>query len=194
MAKDKEWSRSLNPTLWRTCRTLANRTRLRLLRHLLLNPGLAVTEIAAELELSPAVASKYLRELNARGLLLATRRALKVFYRVSANQAVPQAVVLIKALSGVLKNDKAPIDLIYRKVTAFTHPRRVAIVACLRRGPVRLVALRRQLGISNSALQRHLHKLAARGFLQTNQPPGVYAVIKSGAALETALLRLTSIQ
>lgn len=183
-------SRVLRPTLWRTCRTLSNRPRLKLFRYVLLNPGLSVAGIASALKMNQPLASKYLRELNARGLLSVTRFAANVFYRVDADQSVPQARALVHALTSVFNNEQTPDNMIFRKTTAFTHPRRVAIAVLLLQGPARFSELRHQLGISATALQRHLHKLASRGFLQPNTGRGVYAVIKSGSTLEMTLLSL----
>lgn len=182
--------RRLRPTLWRTCRTLANRSRLKLFCFLLSHPGSSVTEIAVELKMHPALASQFLRELNARGLLLATRHAARVFYRVGADRSVPQASALVEALTEAFHHERDPLGVIYRKVTAFTHPRRIAIVGRLRQGPARFAELSRQLGISPSALKRHLHKLASRGFLQAGGDRGVYAIARNGSPLEMALRKL----
>jgi DNA-binding MarR family transcriptional regulator len=45
-------SAPLQPTLWRTCRALANRTRLRILCHLNVNPNQTVTAVARALKTS----------------------------------------------------------------------------------------------------------------------------------------------
>ena len=181
---------TLRPTLWRTCRTLANRLRLRLFHAILSNPDVSVAETAARLRMNPALASKYMRELNARGLLAVTRHAGNVFYRIEADSSVPQARSLIDALTGVFHEEKSPVDVIFRKVTAFTHPRRIAIVRRLTQGPTRFSDLRRELKISTPALQRHLGKLASRGFLQSNMDRGIYALTTTGSLLEMALLKL----
>lgn len=180
----------LNPTLWRTCRILGNRRRLKLLNAVLLRPGLSVLQIAAMLKMNPPVVSKYLRDLNARGLLSVERHAANVLYRVEANRSVPQASSLVAVLTGVFQHEKAPVDFIFSKVTAFTHPRRVAIAERLRQGPARFSDLRRELEISTPALQRHLRKLASRGFLQPNTDRGIHALIRTGSSLELALLKL----
>ena len=65
--------RSLQPTLWRTCRVLANRTRLRMFHLLLHQPGQTVSAIAERLGLTVPVASQNLRALEARGLLALSR-------------------------------------------------------------------------------------------------------------------------
>lgn len=190
--REERNAKALRPTLWRTCRTLANRTRLELFRVVLSNPGMSVAGIAARLKMDQAFTSKYLRELNARGLLLVTRHGCNVFYRVGVDQSVPQANTLVSVLTCIFQKEKKPIDLVFRKVTAFTHPRRVAIAEFLHQGPAAFSLLRSKLGISTPALQRHLHKLASRGFLESHTARGVYALIENGSPFEMALLNLTT--
>jgi len=156
----------------------------------LLKPGVTVNEIAKTLKIDPALTSKYLRDLNARGLLSAARRAANVYYRVKANPSVPQASSLISALVETFRADERASDVIFRKATAFTQPRRVAIVHELAQRPARFIELHRRLGISKTALKRHLRKLDARGFLRCTERRGVYAVINAGTPLEMALLKL----
>ncbi len=186
----KDVSGELNPTLWRTCRVLANHTRLKLFQYVLFNPRTSVHAVAAALKIKPALASKYLRELNARGLLHATRLSANVFYHVQADQSVPGINALVKALINVLKSRTGNLDHVYRKATAFTHPRRVDIAKRLRYGgPASPSDLSRELTISIPALQRHLRKLASRGFLEPRTPRSVYTLIEKGTPLEMALLR-----
>jgi DNA-binding MarR family transcriptional regulator len=161
---------------------------------MLAHPDEAVKAIAAGVKMQPAVASKYLRELNARGLLSAKRHAAKVFYRVEADQSFSQAAVLVKAITFELHDETIPVDLIYRKVTAFTHPRRVGIVGYLRHGPAGIPELRSQLAISIPALKRHLRKLSGRGFLRAKRRRGIYALSRPRSALAKALVQLAQAQ
>ncbi len=69
---------SLRPTLWRTCRVLANRTRLKIYALLLRQPGQTVSAIAEQLKLPLPAASHYLRALEARGLLAVRRKGRNV--------------------------------------------------------------------------------------------------------------------
>jgi DNA-binding MarR family transcriptional regulator len=155
----------LRPTLWRTCRVLANRRRLRILQELFRRPGQSVTEVAVRLSLPVPLASRYLRELNARGLLGARRVGPRVSYRPFANPSVPQASPLIASLQRTFQTDSDPFATIFRLATAFTHPRRVELAAALASGPVRVAELGRRTGISKSALKRHVAKLRSRGFV-----------------------------
>ena len=52
---------ALQPTLWRTCRVLANRTRLQIFGLLRRQPNQTVSAVAQHLKLSLPVASQYSR-------------------------------------------------------------------------------------------------------------------------------------
>src|SRR5947208_17162889 len=73
----------LRPTLLRTCRVLANHTRLRVFRFLLQQPEQTVSEVASHLNLPQSVASQYLRTLESRSLLKARRVGRWVKYQIS---------------------------------------------------------------------------------------------------------------
>jgi DNA-binding MarR family transcriptional regulator len=74
----------LQPALWRTCRVLANRTRLHMRGCLLQHPGQTVSAVADQLKLSLPVASQYLRALEARGLLTVRGVSRRLKYRIGA--------------------------------------------------------------------------------------------------------------
>ena len=64
-------SARLRPTLWRTCRVLANPTRLKMFSLLLQQPGQTVSAVAEHLSQPLSLTSEYLRALEARGFLRA---------------------------------------------------------------------------------------------------------------------------
>ena len=66
-------SPSIQPTLWRTCRVVANRKRLQTLALLIRKPNQTVSAVAERMRLSVPAASQYLRALEARGLLTCRR-------------------------------------------------------------------------------------------------------------------------
>src|SRR2546421_4014919 len=72
---------SHQPTLWRTCRVLANRKRLQMLALLIRQPNQTVSTVAHQMRLSLPAASQYLRALEGRGLLTCRRVGLQVGYR-----------------------------------------------------------------------------------------------------------------
>jgi DNA-binding transcriptional ArsR family regulator len=156
---------SLQPTLWRTCRVLANRTRLKICALLLQQPGQTVSAIAEQLKLPLPAASQDLRALEARGLLAVRRQGRRVVYRPTPATTRTSAAELVTALRLVFRQEGSPVETIFKTATAFTHPRRIEIFNALRKenqSPVQLCTL---TGISVPSLYRHLRKLKARGFV-----------------------------
>ncbi len=179
---------ALKPTLWRTCRALANRRRLRLFQYVLRNPGRAVSAIARDLRMDDPVASQYLRILSARGLLRAEPKGRRVFYRVQADAAVPQAGVLVTALAATLRGRASPVERAFAALTGFTHPRRIAVLRALAEGPCEMKVIRRRARMSTSAAQRHLRKLMKRGYVFKHDSQ--YACGRPHPPLARTLMRL----
>jgi DNA-binding transcriptional ArsR family regulator len=163
----------LNPTLWRTCRILAGATRVRMLRLVMASPGLTVTEMAGRLRIGLSRASQELRRLNSRGLLAATRAGSEVRYRLSPDPQVADAGVLTAAIrAGLRASGVAPDAAFLRIASCFTHPRRLAIVRELLKGPRAVAVLRHGTGIPLRALKRHLVLMCTRGIV--GRKDGVY--------------------
>jgi DNA-binding MarR family transcriptional regulator len=158
-------SEALNPTLWRTCRVLANKTRLRVIRELCSRPEQRVSDVAGRLHLSLSLVSQSLRALNARGLLRARRIGKYVYYSPCANRSIQFSTPLLRAILRTITKDKQSNANIYRYATAFTHPRRILIITTLYKRPMRLKEIAIKTNISRNALDRHLRKLISRGFL-----------------------------
>ncbi len=155
----------LRPTLWRTCRVIACETRLHLLWEIFENNELCVGELADLAEITHHNASTQLRALNARGLLVATRRKQKLFYRPEANEDVAHAEDLLKALHRCYEQS-VPFKQIIRQATAFTHTRRIEIVQELSGCRKTFADLLQATGMKPPSLSRHLEKLKARGFVE----------------------------
>jgi len=145
----------LHPTLWRTCRVIASETRLGLLWHIFENSA-AITKHNA---------STQLRALNARGLLIATRRKQKLFYQPEANENVAHAEELLQALRRCYEKS-VPLKQIIRQATAFTHARRIEIAQELSGSRKTFTDLLQATGMKPPSLSRHLEKLKARGFVE----------------------------
>ena len=152
-------------------------------------PGQTVTEVALRIGIATTLASRHLRDLNARGLLKASRENRWVRYRPCADPTVPQAPRLVQALRETFARQPKPIDFIFRMATAFTHPRRVQIVRALAAGPLDCGDLRSVTSISLPAIMRHLRKLRDRGFVATD-PAGRYGLVRQESPLGVDLLRL----
>jgi DNA-binding transcriptional ArsR family regulator len=156
---------NLRPSIWRTCRTLANRQRLALLRYLLGHPESGVSAMARDMGLSVSSASQHLRALNARGLLLVRRAGRFVYYRVGSDESVPDTAAILAAVADALQTRVRPTETVFRTVTACTHARRLDILRSLSGRGLTLSEMKHATGVSLSALQRHLRKLKARGFV-----------------------------
>jgi len=154
----------LSPTLWRTCRALANKTRLRILRELCARPDQRVSDIARRLGISLSLASQSLRALNARGLIIARRVGPLVYYSPCANRSIPNSDRLLKVIQKTFADDEKPYENIFKYSTAFTHPRRILIIKILSQRPMQPEEITFKTNIPFCALTRHI----ARGFLKHN--------------------------
>lgn len=180
----------LQPTLWRTCRVIANSTRLGIFAFLVKNPNQAVTSVAEQFKISVPSASEHLRLLESRGLLVVRRTRKWVRYRVAPPNSDNLGAALATAMRAVFQwNEEAAQD-IFRSVTAFTHPRRVEIFRHLESGPKSFKQIGRASQTSFSALYRHLKKLESRGFVR--QQNGVYVATEPADRLQCELIRLAA--
>jgi DNA-binding transcriptional ArsR family regulator len=159
-------SPSSQPTLWRTCRVLANRNRLQTLALLLQQPNQTVSAIAERMSLSMPATSQYLRALEARGLLTCRRVGRRVEYRPVAGTSEDAAAEIVKALRLAFPGKAQPIEGIFKLATGFTHPRRVEVFRALTNGADSFVKLQAATNLPARALSRHLAKLEARGFVK----------------------------
>lgn len=157
-----------HPTVWRTCRVLANAHRLACLKAVLQHPGGCVGEIATQIGAGMVQTSLSLRMLQARGLLSARRDSRWVRYHPEPDPLVPAATPILGGLRRAIMHDKTPTKQILRCMTAFTHPRRLVILRFLQnRQAVTSETLVAKCRISAPALYRHLKKLQARGLVSS---------------------------
>ena len=151
--------------MWRTCRVLANESRLNLLRLLFSCAESTVSALAAEMDISVSLASIHLRALNARGLVSARSAGRWVFYSATPNPAVEHAGTIVGAVRERCVAGAENESLI-KMATAFTHPRRISIARCLCAGEKSYQELLVSMRVSQAALYRHLEKLAARNMVE----------------------------
>ncbi len=180
--------RPLSPTLWRTCRALANRKRLRILKRIMSEPDISVSDIARNERISMSVASEYLRALNARGLIQAKRRGRRVFYKADHDPSLPETRILLKSLQSAFRKRPTPFDAVFRSFTAFTHPRRIALIRAVASGADRIGSLTRLTRIPRRAAFRHLAKLSARDCVR--QTGGRYQCKNPSDPLTRAMMAL----
>jgi DNA-binding transcriptional ArsR family regulator len=159
-------SPSSQPTLWRTCRVLANRKRLQTLALLIRQPNQTVSAVAERMRLSMPTASQYLRALEARGLLTCRRVDRRVEYRPPARASQGAAEEICKALRPVFRRRAQAIEPIFKLATGFTHPRRVEVFRALTNGADSFAKLQAATKMPARALSRHLAKMEARGFVK----------------------------
>ena len=151
--------------LWRTCRVISNESRLKLLWRLIEVREMSMTRLAQSVGLGVANASKHLRLLQSHGLIGAEQRMRYLFYSAEANAGVDHASELLEALRACYSNAVSHSQII-RLATAFTHPRRIAIVRALNGAGMPEAALSIKTHISPESLFRHVKKLEKRGFVK----------------------------
>jgi DNA-binding transcriptional ArsR family regulator len=156
---------SLHPTVWRTCRVIANEIRLKLLWRLFEFGEGSMGQLARSVGIAESTASTGLRALNARGLIVSERSGAYTFYKIGANPEVEHAELLLDALRDGYRQ-VVPIAQVMRVSTAFTHSRRIDIVRALNDGGLDEISLSARCQISIPALQRHIRKLNDRGFVE----------------------------
>ncbi len=179
----------LQPTLWRTCRVVASRTRLQFFGLLVQEPGQSVSWAATRLSQPLSVASESLRMLEARGLLTVSRTGRRVTYQL-ARSTGDSSTGLTAALRFVFQRESQPVETVFKLATAFTHPRRIEIFRVIQTKPQTLAQIHAATGIPGRALQRHLSKLESRGFIVCRL--GIYSVVKRTDAFGCELARLAT--
>ena len=159
----------LNPTLWRTCRTLSGHTRIALLRALLSTPGQPVIRLAEQVGIGRSDASQELRRLQSRGLLRVERKQNSVIYSPSPDPQVRSAAPILEALLIALQSSpKEQEDHIVQIATGLAHPRRMAIARAVKKQQQSILSLEKEVGFHRTALNRHLRLLMDAGFIHRN--------------------------
>ena len=150
----------LHPTLWRTCRVLAGETRLRLLRQVVQHPGQTVTSLANATDIKLSRASQELRRLQSRGLIQAERNRNTVKYFPVSDPLVPTAKPLLDSMKSAFMHPHPATDALAIGIaTALSHPRRIAILAELQKGPRHINEMKTAVHIPAVSLHRHLRLL-----------------------------------
>jgi len=153
----------LNPTLWRTCRVLANIRRLNIIQHLSCKAPLTLTQLATVCKMSLPSCSQYTRQITARGLCRETQKGRYAYFDLYPDPAIPFSSILLQGIVASLKYAKKDYKEQMADLTAYTHVRRIKIVNFIAsKGSVRLCDMQHELHISESALLRHINKLLRR--------------------------------
>ncbi len=183
---------TLHPTLWRTCRVIANRSRLALFGLLVEQPDQPVSILAKRLCLPLSLASEYLRAMEARGLLTVRRTGRWVKYRCAPVERRSPVYVSVSVLRAIFQKETAPIEAIFHLATAFTHPRRIQIFQTLHAGACTLEQLLTATRIPIVVLPRHLRKLEARGFIA--RQGRLYVLVRHANSFGRELARLATLE
>lgn len=188
--KSGETQMKLHPTLWRTCRVLTGKTRLRLFRLVVDSPGTTVTRLAEQAKIGCSRASQELRRLQSRGLLRVEREGKYVRYFPQPDPQVPSARPILEAMETTFARSSSSSDMQIQLVaTALSHPRRSVILRELLNGPRNIHALQASLRISLRPLYRHLNILQEGGLIRQSQM--VFRIARNSHPLAKCLMALT---
>ena len=153
------------PILWRTCRIIANQRRLKLLWCLFSHGPRCLFELANNVGISNPQASIHLYALASHGLIRQYRSKMRLISAPEGNAKIAYAEDLLESLR-TCHNTEISIRTVFKQATAFTHARRIEIMQALPRTGFSLEQFAEQTHISETALTRHLNKLATRGFIK----------------------------
>lgn len=156
---------STQPTLWRTCRVLANTARLRLFADLARKSPQTVSSLAERAGLLLPMTSMYLRAMESRGLLSVRRVGRRVEYRMPPAIADAAMAELVNALRKAVNTDEKPIAKIYQLATGFTHPARIETYRRLATPSANVEMIAIAIKLSPRAVTRHVQKLVSRGYV-----------------------------
>ena len=185
----------LNPTLWRTCKMLAGKTRIRLLRELHSRPGQHVSLLGNNVGVGQPAASQELRRIQSRGLLQAERRGSYLEYRLSADPQVTSAAPLLKAIQTALAEFPPERDEEMTVIAAgLAHERRIRMACALLKDPQPAPQVQFSLCIPAHCFQQHLRLLLTSGFVIRSKDILQFAVPDHplGKALAKQLLQGTT--
>ncbi len=178
----------MNEPAWKTCRILANKTRLRILRWLLVKSELCEFEIALFLDLTRPSASRHIRLLSESGFIKTIPRSKWIVCSLRDPKPKEPLHDVQKVLIKNLTSGEKQIDKIYRSATAFTHERRCCIIRLLQNKSMSLEELVDTANISAVALLRHLKKLINRGLIAERND--AYHFISQSDPLTNSLINI----
>lgn len=182
----------LNPTLWRTCRMLANARRLRIIQQLIDKDPQTLTQLASACKLSVPACSQYTRQITARGLCREIRKGRYAYFDLHADSSISYSSALLKSLTESLRHQKGNYKRQIADLTAYTHVSRIRILRHIfRYGTSQTTEMRYVLHISKPALIRHINKLIKRNLLQAVETGG-YQCVKPQSVLARELFAIAA--
>jgi len=182
----------LNPTLWRTCRMLANARRLRIIHQLIDKEPQTLTQLAKACKMSVSACSQYTRHITARGLCREIRNGRFAYFDLYADPSIPYSASLLKAVILSVKASKRDYKQQLADLTAYTHISRIRMMRyVVQHGVSSASVMQCALHISKPALFRHLDKLIKRNVLQSVETGG-YQWVKPKSVLARELLYIAT--
>ena len=180
---------ALSPTLWRTCRVLAGKTRLALYRRIIQSPGQSVSALAGAERISVGRASQELRRLQARGVVGVRRDGRHAFYYPESDPLVLSAQPILAAMREVCRRLAPSSDArTARLARGLAHEKRIAMVRALRQGPMAVHELQARLKMPSQTLWYHLRFLKTGGWIVPSRRR--WKLEPSGHPLAKCLLQL----
>lgn len=192
---DMKSSVELRPTLWRTVRAVLNEQRLRLLRDVFAHDGeFYVRQVARRAGLDDPIASIYLRQMNARGLLGVRRDRIKVYYNTEPDRSLPEAVSIQSVLRSCVSGpQKKGWELrLMTVLRGFSHFNRLAILLRLAEGPASYAQLCAAMGVCVKNFYHHMHYLRCAGLVDTAFVNGesLFVLVRPEHPVSVCLLKL----
>ena len=173
----------LNPSFWRTVRSLKNINRLNLLKRVYDSGGkLGVTSVGSSVNVNEPLASNYLRQMNARGIISVKRNSKFVYYGTSPDRSLPRAISLQDAFREYFKHElKKGWQLeLWTIMDGFSHYNRLNIIRYLAvMGKCSRAALIQSAGIMEKNFEHHFAKIKRAGIVERKSygPKNYYYVI-----------------
>ncbi len=181
--------KTLNPTLWRTCRMLAGATRIRLLRRLHDHPGENISMLADALGISQPYASQEMRRIQSRGFLRPVRQGASLVYQPVPDPQVSSAAPLLKAVWQALDAFPSRRDAEINVLAAgLAHERRIALARLLLKAPRTPSQLLDAIPMAACSFHQHVRTLLAGGWIVKDA--GLLSFVTPAHPLAKALVRL----
>ena len=178
----------MNDFVWKLCRVIANRSRLKIMQHLISEIELPVSGIALALGLTRPSASRHIRLLSEYGFIEATPSSKWLLCHIRKPMQESPMYDLQKTLLKQLRAGEIHIDKIYRSATAFTHERRIRIIQLLQDRSMPFNELIVAADISGIALHRHINKLIDRNLIKESDD--IYSFTRPSDPILKSLLKL----
>lgn len=175
-----------------------NTKRLNLLRTVLFSNGrqYTVSDLARMFRIDQPIATNYLRQLNARGLLGVSRGRIKVFYNSDQDRSLPDSIEIQQALKSCMDANCEPgwEKELLKILKAFSHFNRLAMVVRLAEGPATIDDLRLAIGGCVKSIYHHLAYLEASGLVAIERvyhEPSKFRLLPQKHLLSRTLMKIT---